>query len=35
LDYLSSWLNGHTGLTDRMMAAYLRNYDRHKAAAAS
>jgi hemerythrin-like metal-binding protein len=28
LDYLSGWLKDHTALTDRMMAAYLRNYDR-------
>ena len=28
LEYLSGWLRDHTGLTDRMMASYLRNHDR-------
>jgi hemerythrin len=33
--FLTDWLNDHTGLHDRMMAAYLRNYRRtHSLAAA-
>jgi hemerythrin-like metal-binding protein len=28
LEYLSGWLKDHTALTDRMMGAYLRNFDR-------
>ena len=28
LEYLAEWLDGHTGLTDRMMGASLRNYER-------
>lgn len=35
LEFLSGWLRDHTGLTDRMMGAYLRNYERHQSAAAS
>ena len=35
LKYLSEWLRDHTGLTDRMMGAYLRNYERRHAALAS
>jgi hemerythrin len=27
-DFLSHWLRDHTGLTDRMMGAYLRNQQR-------
>jgi hemerythrin-like metal-binding protein len=26
--FLTAWLRDHTGLHDRMMAAYLRNYER-------
>jgi hemerythrin len=28
LEFLSGWLQDHTGLTDRMMGAYLRNHER-------
>jgi hemerythrin len=28
LEFFSGWLNDHTSLTDRMMGAYLRNYER-------
>jgi hemerythrin len=28
LEFLAGWLRDHTGLTDRMMASYLRNYER-------
>lgn len=28
--FLTSWLRDHTGLHDRMMAAYLRNYNRSR-----
>jgi hemerythrin-like metal-binding protein len=28
LEFLDGWLHDHTGVTDRMMAAYLRNYER-------
>jgi hemerythrin len=28
LEYLSKWFKDHTGLTDRMMGAHLRNHDR-------
>ena len=28
LEFLAGWLQDHTGLTDRMMGAYLRNYER-------
>jgi hemerythrin len=28
LEFLSSWLTDHTSLTDRMLCAYLRNYER-------
>ena len=28
LEFLCGWLQDHTGLTDRMMGAYLRNYER-------
>jgi hemerythrin-like metal-binding protein len=28
VDSLSSWLHGHTRLTDRMLGAFLRNYER-------
>ena len=27
-EFLSGWLQDHTGLTDRMMGAYLRNHER-------
>jgi hemerythrin len=33
LDYLCGWLQDHTGLTDRMMCAYLRNHERQSASA--
>ncbi len=32
LQYLAGWLQGHISVTDRMMAAYLRNFDRRRAA---
>jgi hemerythrin len=35
LEFLSRWFNDHVGLTDRMMGAHLRNYDRLLAARAS
>lgn len=28
LDFLAGWLQDHTSVTDRMMAAYVRNYER-------
>lgn len=28
LDFLEGWLHDHTTVTDRMMAAYVRNYER-------
>lgn len=28
LEFLSGWLHDHTGLTDRMLGAHLRNFDR-------
>ncbi len=28
LDFFKGWLRDHTGLHDRMMAAYLRNFER-------
>jgi hemerythrin-like metal-binding protein len=28
LEFLSGWLQEHTGITDRMMAAHIRNYER-------
>ncbi|MGD0498756.1 MAG: hemerythrin family protein [Bryobacteraceae bacterium] len=28
LDFFKAWLRDHTGLHDRMMGAYLRNFDR-------
>jgi hemerythrin-like metal-binding protein len=33
LEFLSGWLKDHTALTDRMMGAYLRNYERQAAPA--
>ena len=33
VEYLSDWIKGHTGLSDRMMAASLRNHDRLQALA--
>ncbi len=27
-DYVAGWLHNHTAVTDRMMAAFLRNYER-------
>ncbi len=35
LEFLLGWLKDHTGLTDRMFGAYLRNHERLTAAAAS
>jgi len=35
LEFLSVWLKGHTGLTDRMMGAYLRNRERLQSTLAS
>jgi len=32
LEYVTGWLKGHVAVTDRMMAAYLRNYSRRHAA---
>lgn len=32
LEYLAGWLRDHTGLTDRMLGAHLRNYERTNAA---
>jgi hemerythrin-like metal-binding protein len=31
-EYLAGWLQSHVLVTDRMMAAYLRNYERRRAA---
>jgi hemerythrin len=28
VEYLTSWLNDHTGVADRMMGAFLRNHQR-------
>jgi hypothetical protein len=33
-EFLEGWLQDHTGLTDRMMAAHVRNYERSHAASA-
>jgi hemerythrin len=33
--FLAGWLKDHTSLTDRMMGAYVRNYERLHAAIAS
>ena len=32
LEYLAGWLQNHIPVTDRMMAAYLRNFERRRAA---
>ena len=32
IEYLANWLRSHVLVTDRMMAAYLRNYARARAA---
>lgn len=32
LEYLAGWLESHVPVTDRMMAAYLRNFERRRAA---
>jgi hemerythrin-like metal-binding protein len=32
LEYLAGWLESHIPVTDRMMAAYLRNFERRRAA---
>jgi hemerythrin-like metal-binding protein len=34
LEFLATWLQDHTSVTDRMMAAYVRNYERLHAAGA-
>ena len=33
VEYLALWFRDHTGLTDRMMGAYLRNHERRAAVA--
>ena len=33
LDFFEGWLHDHTGLHDRMMSAYLRNFERSQAMA--
>ena len=35
VEHIAEWLQGHTGLTDRMLGAYLRNYERQHTALAS
>ena len=35
LDFTSDWFRDHTGLTDRMLGAFLRNWGRLQARAAS
>ncbi len=32
IEYLAGWLPSHISVTDRMMAAHLRNFDRRRAA---
>jgi hemerythrin len=32
LEYMAGWLQGHIPVSDRMMAAYLRNFERRRAA---
>jgi len=32
IEFLSRWLRDHTGLTDRMMGAFLRNQQRARIA---
>jgi hemerythrin len=34
LDFLEGWLQDHTSVTDRMMAAHVRNYERANATSA-
>jgi hemerythrin len=34
LEFLEGWLQDHTSVTDRMMAAYVRNYERANATSA-
>lgn len=34
LEFLAGWLHDHTTVTDRMMASYVRNYERSHAASA-
>ncbi|MGO9257410.1 MAG: bacteriohemerythrin [Bryobacteraceae bacterium] len=34
LEFLADWLNDHTTITDRMMAAFVRNYERSHATSA-
>jgi hemerythrin len=31
-EYMAGWLQGHIPVSDRMMAAYLRNFERRRAA---
>ena len=33
-EFLSGWFEGHTGVTDRMIAAFVRNYERSHATSA-
>jgi len=35
LEFLAVWLRDHTALTDRMMGAYIRNYERVQTSIAS
>jgi hemerythrin len=32
IEYLAGWLQSHVLVTDRLMAAYLRNFERGRAA---
>ena len=32
-EYFSDWAKDHLSLTDRMLGAHLRNYERHQAVA--
>jgi hemerythrin-like metal-binding protein len=34
MEFLGGWLNDHVGLTDRMMASFVRNYERAHATSA-
>jgi len=34
LEFMADWLNDHTTITDRMMAAFVRNYERAHATSA-
>ena len=35
MEFLAGWLKDHTSVTDRMMGAYVRNYERLHHAVAS